>query len=105
MVRDQQVGSGSNNRPQDGVEGRFRVGVIVKLPDKVSVGLHQNGVAAGLANKVVQGRYGGWRDFVPIGDCPEDAVHGFAQFDGGAQSLLGVAGMSISALSKMGCLL
>src|SRR5712672_2318271 len=105
MVRDQQVGSGSNNGPQDGVEGRVRIGVIVKLPDKVSVGLHQKGVAAGLANKDVQGRYGGWRDFAPIGDCPEDAIHGFAQFHGGAQSLSGLAGMSISALSKMVCLL
>ncbi len=79
--------------------------MIVKLPDKVSVSLHQNRMAACFANKVVQGRYGGWRDFAPIGDCPEDAVHGFAQFDGGAQSLLGVVWVSVSALSKMVCLL
>lgn len=78
--------------------------MIVKLPDEVSVGLHQNGVAAGFANKFVQGRYGGWRDSAPIGDCPKDAVHGFAQFDGGAQSLLGVVGAGIGALSEMVCL-
>ena len=103
VVRDQQVSSRSNDGPQDGTEGRFWIGMIVKLQNKASVSLHQNGVAAGLADKLIQRSQSRLRDFAPVDDRPEDVVHSFAQFDGGTQSLPGVVGACVSALSNMVC--
>src|ERR1700716_3380488 len=104
MVRNKQLGSGSNDWPQDGVESRLRIGLILKLQNKASVSLHQNGVAAGLADKLSQRSRGRLWDFASLDDRPEDVVHGFAQFDGGVESLLCVVGACVSAPSNMVCL-
>src|SRR3981081_883002 len=59
---------------------------------------------ANVAHKFIQRSQSNLRYFASVHDRPEDVMHGFAKFDGGAQGLLGGVRAGISPLREMLCL-